>query len=114
MTCETLIWASMICGYNSITEKNWKDVYLRVHAYEKVAGTFITKVGKKKRTNVWITPKDVYDWIGLTTNASTLSVTAFKNRLWNRAIEYVPDNIRAFEKELAKESNEVSSDNVKG
>lgn len=113
IVCDALIWCTIICGFHSITEQNWKEVYLRIHAYEKVAGPFIQKRMNKKTVGRWITPEDVYNWIGLSTNASSLSLAKFKQRVWKRAIEYVDSNIKQFEKEQ-KEKNEVSSNNIEG
>jgi hypothetical protein len=35
---EALVWHSMFCGFNRITEQNWQDVFKRISKYEKVFG----------------------------------------------------------------------------
>lgn len=72
---DALIWMSMICGYNEITEKNAEKVIERVMQYQLLTGAFLS--GGKGENNtpkeIYIMPTDVRRFIGMTTNASKLT-----------------------------------------
>ena len=71
---NALIWLSMICGYNQITKKTYAKVYERIAMYEQVSGTFLSRSDDDgKPVPVRITEDDVQMYIGMTTNASTLT-----------------------------------------
>lgn len=71
---NALIWLSMICGYNQITKKTYAKVYERIAMYEQVSGAFLSRSDDDgKPVPVRITEDDVALYIGMTTNASTLT-----------------------------------------
>lgn len=71
---NALIWLSMICGYNQITEKNYTKVHERIAMYEQVSGAFLHRSNDDgKPVPVRITEVDVALYVGMTTNASLLT-----------------------------------------
>ncbi len=74
---DSLIWATMVVGFTSITEQNYHEFYKRLHLSELVKGTFLNKDGKSS----YITEDDVKRRIGLSTNAGSFSRTEFMRRL---------------------------------
>lgn len=74
---DALVWLSMICGYGSITSKNVETVVARVMAYQAVAGAYLSF----KKEPVYIMPGDVHRFIGLRTNASSMTDAQWLKRL---------------------------------
>lgn len=68
-----LIWGTMIIGMGQITKKNWEEFYWRIHFYEKTLGTFLNHYVDDKPTSYYITPKDIHNHIGMSTNADTIT-----------------------------------------
>lgn len=79
---QALVWMSVSCGFNKITTDNAAKIYERIKACQAMHGAFIRK---KRETNwttaVYITRRDVDAFIGLTSNASTLTDVAFAKRV---------------------------------
>jgi hypothetical protein len=73
---NSLIWATMSVGVSEITEKNWKEFFVRLKAVEAVFGPSVSKDGKSM-----ITEKVIFDHIGLYTNASKITTTEFFKNL---------------------------------
>ena len=67
---EQLIWLTMSIGISRITKKNWTKFYARSFAWQRVRGHDIV-----------VTAQDVYDHIGLFTNASSLTDSKFSKKL---------------------------------
>ena len=89
---NTLIWATMSVGISEITNKNWKDFYVRIHLLEELGGTFLNKVNKLGESNPRpIEEKDVKDHIGLSTNAENLTELKFIKR-------HIPDRLKVWRK----------------
>jgi hypothetical protein len=89
---DSLIWLTMSCGFNKITEDNVEKVYQRVKAYQLVFGPCLRKPREGSViSTVYITHADVKAYIGLTTNASTLTDSAFAKRV----MEWVKDSSKA-------------------
>lgn len=74
---EGLVWLSLICGYNEIALKNVDKVIARVMAYQAVTGGYLGSKG----TPVYIMPADVRRFVGMRTNASTLTDAQWIKRL---------------------------------
>ena len=89
---DALIWLSLSCGYNEITKNNAAKVYLRVKTFQLVSGAYFRK--RQEGTPgipVYITQADVDAYIGLTTNASTMTDSAFAKRV----MEWAKDSTKA-------------------
>ena len=74
---DSLIWASMPCGFNRITNKNYEEVWLKVSLYERYLGNYINKLEDGTKNNYipyYITLEDVKRRIGLHTNSSPYTV----------------------------------------
>ena len=74
--CQSLIFATIPVGIYEITEKNWKKFYARLHFCETVHGPYLMRNGEPSM----ITPEEVKGYIGLSTNASTLTDSQFLKR----------------------------------
>ncbi len=69
---EQLIHLTMSVGIGCVTEKNWEKFYTRAYAWQRING--------HDRANL-VTASDVYDHIGLRTNASSLTDSKFVKKL---------------------------------
>ena len=87
---NALIMGTMSVGMRSIDETNWKEFYTRVHIIESIHGHWLLKEGKPRL----ITPQDVYDHIGLNTNATHISNAKFKNDIDRRFREQAKHMIK--------------------
>lgn len=74
---EALVWRSMACGFNAITEANVMEVFVRVAAWDAVNGSGIRMNGEPYA----ITLNDVRRHIGLGTNATPLTDKQFREAL---------------------------------
>lgn len=63
---QTLIFKTMSIGMGEITLRNWKEFYERVRFVQKLDG--IRHQTNQDEGKLVITPTDVYQHIGLTTN----------------------------------------------
>jgi hypothetical protein len=84
---ESLIWATMSVGMNTITEKNWKDFYTRM----KLLGIDRNLLRKDDEGfySVPISAQEVKDHIGLRTNASTLTKAEVLKRVYRETYNNV-------------------------
>lgn len=76
---EALVDLSVACGFDEIRENNALEVARRIATYEKDRGTLLmTREGHEAdRSPAPITFEDVWNHVGLSTNASTLSRKEF-------------------------------------
>ena len=74
---DALVWLSMICGYGRIDSKNVETVTKRIMAYQAVTGGYLSF----KKKPVYITPADINRFIGMRTNASTMTDAQWLKRL---------------------------------
>lgn len=70
---DMMIWLTMFVGINEITEKNSSEFFRRVSFLEKINGAFLSYNKKPKP----ITLEDVRSFIGLSTNASSITWSQF-------------------------------------
>lgn len=70
---NALIWGSMSCGYNRITEDNLTHVWERINLWQHVLRGLVNYQWK----TVWLTKEDIRRHIGLSTNASVKSDAEF-------------------------------------
>ena len=88
--CFGIVMLSMNCGYNAITEKNWEEVAQRIAVWQHIFGAYLGT----RDDEVYITVQDVRRYIGLTTNASTMTKTQFNKRVAQWMMEEAPNHIR--------------------
>jgi len=69
---EQIIWLTMSVGIGCITEKNWEKFYTRAYAWQRI---------NSHDSDNLVEAKDVYDHIGLRTNASSLTDSKFVKKL---------------------------------
>lgn len=97
---ESLIWLTMGIGMGSITEDNQSDFYCRVAMYEKLFGTMLSYWKDSKKVSVPITPEDINNHIGLTTNVSKDTDASFRKRIVEN---FIREQKRKFEYALESE-----------
>lgn len=83
---EALVWMSMVCGYNEITEKNAVKVAQRLMEYQTIEGPLLSYTtpgedGAEVSRKLYIDVPEVKRYIGLTTNAGTMT-----DREWNKKL----------------------------
>ena len=74
---NTLLHLTMIVGINNITEATWQEFYARCVVLEKLNGSYMRRKKKSGLEDRPITPEDVKRWIGMRTNASTMTRAQF-------------------------------------
>jgi hypothetical protein len=81
---HSLTWFLLAVGQGQIKEKNVDEVWVRVQLWQKAVGPMFSRfeVGKDPEPIV-VTKDDVVNAIGLHTNVSNLSRTAFLKKLWD-------------------------------
>lgn len=89
--CTGLVWLSMYCGFNEITEKNWEEVAQRIAIWQKFSGAYLSK---DVTTHIYITNLDVQRYIGLRTNASRMTKTQFNKQVVRWATEDANDYVK--------------------
>ena len=97
---EALIFFPHIC---EITDRNWKEVYMRVRTWERVGGPFLHVLDGDEDKPCPITAKDVHAHIGLTTNWTPVTQAAFAKDLLLYAQRQASYGIEQVEKDLALE-----------
>lgn len=98
---EVLIFAALPCGFNEITEKNWRQVARRIDLYERTFGTFLTSPNGRP---VFIDEDHVKRHIGMRTNASTLTEAQFKKKMGENAIREMQSLQRAKQQDAKVEA----------
>ena len=83
---NALVWMSMVCGYNEITEKNATKVAQRLMEYQALKGPLLEYTtpdenGESVNRKLYIDTPEVQRYIGLTTNASPMT-----DREWNKKL----------------------------
>jgi len=85
---QTLVFISIPVGICRITDANWREFWRRVSVIEEVeGGALVSKWevdgdGENQRVPYFIRPEDVRRRIGLSTNVSKISKSAF-NKEWS-------------------------------
>jgi hypothetical protein len=76
--CHILVIISMRVGLGTITEANAQEWHNRVYILERMGGAFLNKRGEDgKQEPMYISYEDIKRHIGLTTNVSNESVSAW-------------------------------------
>jgi hypothetical protein len=92
---ESLIFYTIFIGMNQITETNAEKFFERVYLYEKLFGATVSYINENNdRVERNIKFSDIKRHIGLHTNATSLSDTAFKNNVVKRAFQDAHSFIR--------------------
>lgn len=98
---EVLIFGSITTGIPDITEKNYKEVFARLHLAEKVYGAYRVRSAKKGPQPVYLKLSEVKRWIGLHTNVSTMTRAQFL-KCFDRHLDYIIRQAEREEAEAAK------------
>ena len=103
---DSLIWASMSIGMGSITRTNWREFYLRMllDPYSKVN---VYKDTGKTAVPEWhrIKIEDVFNHIGLHTNASSKTRAQYLKQLYEREEDGHRSTFRRIEEAEAGEKD---------
>lgn len=86
---KSLIFATMVVGIGRITEGNAAEFYARLHAFERLSGTYLTEQGK----DVYLTPEDVQRHIGLSTNVANETRAKWLKRVLGGQVD---DHVRRY------------------
>lgn len=85
-----IVWHGLLCGFQTITQTNYIEVFARIKAYEDAFGPSLSNHSEDKREPRPITITDIKGHIGLSTNNSIKTLNAFKKflgeNLYNEAL----------------------------
>ena len=101
-TTESIVWMAMDIGIGRINEKTIDEFIRRTMIVQwmmRYAPRRRFDEETKKRTDIWITPKDIRDRMGLSTNVSKESKAWFKKRVIDEVEKRGGDFRRNLEKE---------------
>lgn len=91
-----LVWTSLVCGYNHITEANAEKVAQRLMEYQMVSGPLleygVKENGVQLTRKCYIDLPEVKRYIGLRTNASSMTDAEWKKHLFSIAQGKVSDH----------------------
>jgi hypothetical protein len=99
---ESLIWLTMAIDIGSITEENQSDFYCRIAMYEKLFGTMLSYWKDSEKISVPITPEDIHNHIGLSTNVGKGTDAAFRKRIVEN---FIREHKQKFKYAVEEESN---------
>ena len=110
---EALIWGLLAVGFPAgswkITEKNWREVYKRLHIMEIVGGVYRSYYRKDKpNKDVYFSASEVHSMIGLSVNAGNKSKAEFKKMIMNKLEDKAKYRLDTFDK-IQKEKERVSN-----
>ena len=105
---EALVFYTLNVGMGAITAKNAEEFYFRVHQAETMFGAVLNEWGPEDEQprQVFISLDDVKAHIGLATNASNLTKSAFDKRLRERLRSEEAARLRAAERAAENEGGE--------
>jgi len=75
---NAIVWLSLICGFRTIDEGNYVEVFARIKAYEDAFGAYCHNTEGPQPIPRPITLDDIKKHIGFTSNASVKTLRAFK------------------------------------
>lgn len=81
LTCECLVWYTVIVGIPELTQDTIDEFYKRMWMSDKLTGYLRLKYGKPDP----ITYHELEQYIGLRTNASAMSKSLFTKKLYRHA-----------------------------
>ena len=81
-------WFDLI-GMGSITEKNWREVWARFAVMQGLG--IIRMTGKTIDDQVWVTKSDIERRIGLSTNYSNLTRSAWQTKKLKVVMDIIAD-----------------------
>lgn len=84
---DALVWLSLICGFNNITQRNHAKIARRIAVYQQLTGSYLSRTVNNHRTPIYITPRDVERFIGMHTNASPLTDAQWLKKLGQIAMD---------------------------
>ena len=99
---EALVWMSLVCGYNKITEANAEKIAQRLMEYQMVKGPLLeygTAEGPTGQRKLYIDLPEVKRYIGLSTNASSMTDAEWRKHLHEHIIKREVSDIRYYRRE---------------
>jgi len=80
---STILYMSMFVELGTITEKNFKEFYIRTELYQLLFGDVaIANESEYKIDRVRLTIQDIYNHIGFKVNIKSVGRTAYLAKLW--------------------------------
>lgn len=87
---ETLLFTFHVIGVNRVTGDAVDEIEERLIRYQRVFGPLLTRIVKNgNKTPVAITRNDLRKWIGMKTNISPMSNSAFDRHIRKLAKKHV-------------------------
>lgn len=83
---EAIIFRTMFVDMGQITEKNYREFYLRCKVVSEVTGKPLIQIKRNKPVEVDFTLDDIRAHIGLSTNVSTKNGMSFWSR-WTKSFD---------------------------
>lgn len=104
LIAQSVIFTTMFIGMHEITQENWEKFYRRTHIWERNFGSQMCTWEGETKLPVYLTPADIYKFIGLHTNANGYSDAYFKKKIIEELERDANGKIRKFwkEQEIAK------------
>lgn len=99
---ETLVWMSLVCGYNKITEANAEKIAQRLMEYQTINGPLLeygTTEGPTGQRKLYIDLPEVKRHIGLTTNASSMTDAEWRKHLYEHVIKREVNDTRYYQRD---------------
>jgi hypothetical protein len=115
-TTNTLIWLTIPVGLGNITEDNWKEFLFRIRVMEKLSGPFLHQFipntdppedGKGTQVPIYFTPKMVKKRIGLYTNVSDETRSAWMKNRMKHLLNEIMEGIEQDEKDEQKDNPDL-------
>lgn len=102
---ESLVWISMLAGFNKITKDNWPQIFVRIAMVETCIGPYRSS----PEGGVYFKPEEIKRCVGLETNAAAMTpkqFDAYAIRMLRRPCE---DAIKKYlvDQELKNESQDA-------
>ena len=99
---NTLIWATILIGMNSITEKNSKEFHKRLIEFEIIHGEgMLIEDGKNRQPTL----EEIQLHVGLKTNATAMETRKWGSNIKRMVKEEAQRRIRAEEEEAKNEQS---------
>lgn len=93
---EALVFGAMFIGIHNITADNAGDFYARIKMMEAAFGPLVKKFIDDEVVDYYMTQSDIRARVGLSTNASTITKTAYLRMVHEKMAEsYEKDLVNA-------------------
>ena len=100
---NSVVWATLAVGFPgkewSLTEKNWREFFQRVHQWERCVGAYRVGPGNEQ---IYLSPEDIRLCIGINSNAGNKTAAAWKKEMDMRWKEQANVRLRLYDHDQAE------------